>query len=197
MISGLWDGGLHQAPWGWTRSLFGILSLCPPPRSPLRISTSCLPLSLKKKKSQCEWSKGQKGRWDCKHRGRIEIISEAYRLWQTARFYSKCKEKPLVVFKKGNNMFWLTYFIHLFMIYLFIWERVSMSRGRDRGRRRERIPSRLCTHDPKIITWAETRSQMLNELSHPGTPLFLILFLLFFMGEWGSVRKRILSRLHA
>ena len=52
-------------------------------------------------------------------------------------------------------------------------------RGRERGR--QRIPSRLCavSAEPnvgleftshEIMTWAKTKSETLNQLSHPGTP---------------------------
>ena len=52
--------------------------------------------------------------------------------------------------------------------------------GRDRGRGRERTWSRLPTEhrnwpgaqsqDPEIMTLTETKSQMLNQLSHPSAP---------------------------
>ena len=58
---------------------------------------------------------------------------------------------------------------------------VSGRVGRGRGRRRERIPGRLCAecgawygawfHTPKSMTWAKIKSWMLNWLSHPGTPI--------------------------
>jgi len=77
-------------------------------------------------------------------------------------------------------------FIFYFIIFLV---------GRGRGRRRERILSRLHvqhrawrgarSHDPEIMTWAKIKSQMLNRLSHPGTPLKD-----FF---WFSLRKSVLS----
>ena len=70
---------------------------------------------------------------------------------------------------------------NFFNVYLFLRESESKhGRGRERGR--ERIPSRLCTvsSEPdvglklinyEIMIWAEIKSQMLNQLSHPGTPL--------------------------
>ena len=59
-------------------------------------------------------------------------------------------------------------FIHLF------WEREhEWSRERKKGR--ERIPGRpqhgAQSHDGEIMTWAEVKSLMLNQLSHPGTPV--------------------------
>ena len=57
-----------------------------------------------------------------------------------------------------------------------------MSGGRGRGRRRERILSRLPTEcgagrgDPENMIQAKTKSQMLDRQNHPGTPqLFLSL----------------------
>ena len=54
---------------------------------------------------------------------------------------------------------------------------------------RERISSRFRTdhraqswaqfHDPKIMTRAETKSWMLNRLSHPGTPSLFVCFFFF------------------
>ena len=51
---------------------------------------------------------------------------------------------------------------------------------------RERLSSRLCAecgawrgalaYDSDITTWAETKSQMLNQLSHPDTPTMTIYF---------------------
>ena len=54
---------------------------------------------------------------------------------------------------------------------------------RERERKRERIPSRLRTasaepvvelklRNCEIMTWAETKSRLLNRLSHPGAPVF-------------------------
>ena len=69
----------------------------------------------------------------------------------------------------------------------------EQGRGRERGT--EKIASRLCTvgtepevelklTDCKIETQAETKSQTLNRLSHPGTPiLFLIMNLGFQEGR--------------
>ena len=62
---------------------------------------------------------------------------------------------------------------------LFILSGRAEEGQRERGR--ERIPGRLCavSAEPnaglelmncEIMTWAETKSQMLNRLSHPGTP---------------------------
>ena len=56
-----------------------------------------------------------------------------------------------------------------------------MWEGRDKKRGRERIPNRLhpqhkyqCgawSHNHETMTWAEVKSQTINWLSHPGTPL--------------------------
>ena len=72
----------------------------------------------------------------------------------------------------------------MFLIYLFWeserdWARTQVGKGQ---RERQRIPSRLCTVSPEsnavldltnceIMTWAENKSPMLNQLSHPDTPL--------------------------
>ena len=83
-------------------------------------------------------------------------------------------------------------------VYLFLRES-EWDRGRDRGREggrerereRERISSKLheVSAEPdmgleltnrEIMTWAEIKSHMLNQLSHPGTPkavLFQAVFL--------------------
>ena len=71
-------------------------------------------------------------------------------------------------------------------IYLF-WERQRQyESGRGTDGERPRIPSRLCaascrpwcgawTHKQEILTWAKTKSPLLNPLSHPGTPAILTL----------------------
>ena len=75
----------------------------------------------------------------------------------------------------------------LLNIFLFILRETEMKREhkqrRGTERKRERIPSRLCnvSTEPdvrlelmnfKIMTWAKTKSQSLNWLSHPGAPIF-------------------------
>ena len=85
------------------------------------------------------------------------------------------------------NLF--TYYFRVF-IHLF-WEREKESaeageRQRERQREgvRERIPSRLRTANMKpsaglgltnreIMTWAEIKSQMLTQMSHPDAPIYL------------------------
>lgn len=66
-------------------------------------------------------------------------------------------------------------------------ERVWGDRDREKGR--ERIPSRLLadcgalyrvqSHDPKNMTLAEIRSQLLNRLCHPGSPTIFFKKLMF------------------
>ena len=62
-----------------------------------------------------------------------------------------------------------------------------MSRG-GAERERERIPSRLHAfsaepdiglelRNGEITTWAETKSWMLNQLSHPGSPVVFVLLM--------------------
>ena len=71
-------------------------------------------------------------------------------------------------------------------LYLFWKKKHKWERGRERGR--ERIPSRphsvsaepsaqLCLMNGEIMTWAEIKSPMLNQLSHPGAPLKVSFFL--------------------
>jgi len=83
---------------------------------------------------------------------------------------------------------WLSFFFFL-NIYLFIWEQESAIAhawewvgGRDRGRKSESTPEsplsqgvrgQAQSQDPEIRTWAETRSQMLNQLSQLGAPLMI------------------------
>ena len=77
-----------------------------------------------------------------------------------------------------------------FLVYLFILRKGENASGgeRERGREREgeRVPSRFCTVSAElpagleptnceIMTWVETKSQMLNQLSHPSAPKVLIL----------------------
>ena len=77
----------------------------------------------------------------------------------------------------------LTYLSFFKIYFMYFWERES-KQGEEQ-QERERIPSRLPTecgaplgaqsHDPEIMTWAKTKSWMLNWLSHSGTPLNLSL----------------------
>ena len=63
---------------------------------------------------------------------------------------------------------------------MFIYFETESMQKWERGKERERIPSRLHTqhrvqrgawpHDLRITTWAEIKSQTLNWLSHPGAP---------------------------
>jgi len=77
---------------------------------------------------------------------------------------------------------------------LFIWEkeRETAQAGGAEGKG-ERISSRLHTqhgarrrtqsHDPEIMTQTETKSQSLNQLQHPGAPIFCFLILREFSGS--------------
>ena len=40
------------------------------------------------------------------------------------------------------------------------------------------------SHDPEIMTWAKTTSQMLNWLNHPGTPILMCLRDLIWVSSW-------------
>ena len=70
-----------------------------------------------------------------------------------------------------------SYIAFLFLKFIYIWK----GGGRGSGRGRERIPGRLSTvsmeldvglelTNHEIMTWAEIKSWMLNQLSHPGAP---------------------------
>ena len=90
-------------------------------------------------------------------------------------------------------------------IYLF-WEKERESRGREREREREgeRIPTRLCivSSEPhvglkpmnhEIMSWGETESWMLKQLSHPDTPLLTFLnitTILQILGDAVSILKK-------
>ena len=75
-----------------------------------------------------------------------------------------------------------------------------------RGRGRERMSSRLHaqhralygagSHNPEIMTWAETKSQMPNQLSHPGAPQNKSFFKRFyvFIHERHTKRHRNIDR---
>ena len=74
-------------------------------------------------------------------------------------------------------------FFFLNRLYLFIYLRERESRGRNIGT--SRFPTKheawcgTWPHDPEIITWAEIKSQMLDQLSHPGTArAFLVMILI-------------------
>jgi len=87
---------------------------------------------------------------------------------------------------------------YLFIIYLFIYERERVhvhtcaNWGRDRGKGRKRISSRLHaqhgaqSQDPETVTWSKIKSRMLNRLSHPGTPKYFTFhsFLTFHRGSY-------------
>ena len=81
-----------------------------------------------------------------------------------------------------------------FRCYLFIWERENERAwvgGRDRGT--SRLPTEYWaqhgawSHNPEIMTWAEIKSQMLNQLSHPGAPIITILLTMFPMMYFSSL----------
>ena len=70
-------------------------------------------------------------------------------------------------------------FVLFFPYDLFIWEKEGERENKGEGQReREKISSRFSTqlgawqrawsHDPEIMTWAKTKSQLLNGLSHSG-----------------------------
>ena len=72
---------------------------------------------------------------------------------------------------------------------------------RERERGRERIPSRFHTisTEPYVgldltncenTTWAEIKSQTLNQLSHPGAPWLPFFFLMFVYLFWDGCRER-------
>ena len=71
-------------------------------------------------------------------------------------------------------------FLKILFIYLRERERERAHEPREEQRERKIISSRLCTEcrtpyeaqsqDPEIMTRAETKSQMPNQLSHPGAP---------------------------
>ena len=75
--------------------------------------------------------------------------------------------------------------VSLFLFLFFFLDLIDRlidctSGGRRRGTGRENLkqtpcwtwsPMRAQTHDPKIMTWAELKSQMVNWLSHPNTPV--------------------------
>lgn len=70
-----------------------------------------------------------------------------------------------------------------FKMYIFIYLRERVSPGRDRERERNfsRLPTELEAQyrahlkTLRSMTWAETKNQLLNQLCHPGTPHFPLL----------------------
>ena len=103
--------------------------------------------------------------------------------------------------------FWLSFFLLIFLMfmfvnflkcfYLFLKEReTEHERGRGRGRGRHRIWSRLqalsCQHRArhgaqthKLWDHDLNRSQTLNQLSHPGTPINYVFFYFYFFRKFG------------
>ena len=86
--------------------------------------------------------------------------------------------KPLMIVKY-HVVFSRLYFLSSKDLFIYLRKHASMNGGKGRGRRRERIfrlPAecgawhRARSHDPEIMTWAEIKSWMLNQFSHPGTP---------------------------
>lgn len=75
--------------------------------------------------------------------------------------------------------------------------------GREAEREGERNFRRLCTncraqrgaqsHDPKIRTWAETKSWTLNWLRHPGAPFLIKFKTFFFLPQNPNSRKLTLT----
>ena len=63
--------------------------------------------------------------------------------------------------------------IDWFLKIVFIWETgLSRKKGRERVRVCDECRAWLeaQTHEPEIMTWAKSKSWMLNRLSHPGAP---------------------------
>lgn len=140
MISGSWDGAPHQAP-RWAWSLLGILSFS--------LSLS-LPLCLHPFPHSCSVSKKKKD---------LIKISKKIKLKHQFEYFNLFKKHFLTVFKR---------------------ERVcEQGRGRERGRLRirSRLQALSCQHRAWCRAWTHepwdhdlSRSCMLNQLSHPGTP---------------------------
>ena len=85
----------------------------------------------------------------------------------------------------GRQVVWSKSQVHIlealkkqesFICIYFFFERENMSGGAEGEG--EKVKQTLCwarspgapSHDPEIMTWAEIKSQILNWLSHPGTP---------------------------
>ena len=80
---------------------------------------------------------------------------------------------------------WWSIMHPLLFLKLFIWEREKEredSRGRNTGKRISRLPTEhraQCgtqSHGPEVMTWAATKSWMVNPLSHPSAPHLLLFF---------------------
>ena len=59
-------------------------------------------------------------------------------------------------------------------MFVFIYLRKQAGRGAEEEREKEsisRLPAEWKSQDPEIMTWAETKSQALNHLSHSGAPV--------------------------
>ena len=90
------------------------------------------------------------------------------------------------LFKKGSKQEIMDVLLFLKNIYLFIRERErERAQVGGAGAEGEGISSRCCaerrawcgarSHDPKITTWAETKSQTLSLPCHPGAPIMDVL----------------------
>ena len=71
-----------------------------------------------------------------------------------------------------------------FKKYLFNLERKSTEVAEEDGGEKQN-PSEHRAHkswsqDPEILTWADIKSWILNQLSYPGTPWGIFLFLFYF-----------------
>ena len=90
------------------------------------------------------------------------------------------------VFYDWHDLYLYTTWFIYFLKDVFILERESRGRGNGEG---ESLQQSLCwvwarlvaqSQDPEIMTWAETKSQRLSWLSHPGAPIltwFVFLFI--------------------
>ena len=95
-----------------------------------------------------------------------------------------------------SSLFHFGQSVSIWIFFLFLKDLFILERGRERehwgrgrGRGREKILSRLPTehgawcgvpsHNHELMTWAETKNQMFNQLSHPDAfsfPFFLKIF---------------------
>ena len=104
------------------------------------------------------------------------------------QFFSYSKRENVIV----HN---LSFYVFFFKVYLCIL-RDREHRQRERGR--ERIPSGLrdVSTEPnsglkpmnhQIMIWAEIKSQMLNQLSHPDAPVFMFIWILIHSTFYSSI----------
>ena len=97
--------------------------------------------------------------------------------------YIEPNETVHLIFKASQQLSWNSFFL----IYLFLRERKRMHVSRGRGRGRLSQADSMLSMEPHVglylttlRTWPKTtKSRMLNQWSHPSTPLWILIFFVY------------------